>query len=323
MGQNPAVGASNGRLERKALARLKWLVVRDMVETETASFWYASPEVERGELSPKTIETEVFLFPAAGTAEKAGTFTNTQRLLQYREKAVEAPGDSRSDLWFMYHLGVRLKAKAMADTLPRNQGLRALTWQYSTEGPHEEPNVEEVLQEINGCSVPERVQLSHIQDLKNDGSNRMRGMDLLRVFPEKERNRANDRNPQDSSGTRLGILVAKRLPHHLQPRFGAVPTASRERTQEARLVGRAEEAVDGPRQRGLRQEMPPDVPADIHNGQGITRAWRVAAVYAASRRCGLALRCERTERWPSSGSLRSAGVRDRKSSLSSAEQSCG
>src|SRR5215469_17865367 len=74
MGQNPAVGASNGRLERKALANLKWLVVRDMVETETAAFWYASPEVERGELSPEAIATEVFVFPAAGTAEKAGTF---------------------------------------------------------------------------------------------------------------------------------------------------------------------------------------------------------------------------------------------------------
>ena len=39
MGQNPAVGAPNGRLQRKALANLKWLVVRDMVETETATFW--------------------------------------------------------------------------------------------------------------------------------------------------------------------------------------------------------------------------------------------------------------------------------------------
>ena len=70
MGQNPAVGAANGRLERTALVPLKWLVVRDMVETETASFWYDSPEVERGELPPETIGTEVFLFPAAGTAEK-------------------------------------------------------------------------------------------------------------------------------------------------------------------------------------------------------------------------------------------------------------
>ncbi|HYK43427.1 MAG TPA: formate dehydrogenase, partial [Thermoanaerobaculia bacterium] len=30
MGQNPAVGAPNSGLERRALAKLKWLVVRDM-----------------------------------------------------------------------------------------------------------------------------------------------------------------------------------------------------------------------------------------------------------------------------------------------------
>src|SRR5262249_1063249 len=59
MGQNPAVGAPNGRLQRKAMANLKWLVVRDMVETETASFWYDSPEVRRAELDPANIGTEV------------------------------------------------------------------------------------------------------------------------------------------------------------------------------------------------------------------------------------------------------------------------
>src|SRR5262252_2829046 len=106
-----------------------WL---DMVETETASFWYSSPEVERGELSPETIGTEVFLFPAAGTAEKSGTFTNTQRLLQHREKAVDPPGDARSETWFMVHLGRRLKARALQDTRTRNDGLRALTWSYAT-----------------------------------------------------------------------------------------------------------------------------------------------------------------------------------------------
>src|SRR5215475_7049322 len=50
MGQNPAVAAPNSGLERRAMAKLKWLVVREMVETETASFWYESPEVKRGEL---------------------------------------------------------------------------------------------------------------------------------------------------------------------------------------------------------------------------------------------------------------------------------
>ena len=34
MGQNPAVAAPNSRFQRKALSKLKWLVVRDMVEIE-------------------------------------------------------------------------------------------------------------------------------------------------------------------------------------------------------------------------------------------------------------------------------------------------
>ena len=205
MGQNPAVGASNGRLERKALAKLKWLVVRDMVETETASFWYASPEVERGELSPDEIATEVFLFPAAGTAEKEGTFTNTQRLLQYREKAVDPPGNARSEAWFIYHLGRRMKAKAEADPRLRNDGLRALTWNYSVEGRIAEPEVEEVLQEINGYSLPDRQQLGHIKDLKNDGSTACGAWIYCGVFPTKTRNRANERKPEDLLGHGWGF----------------------------------------------------------------------------------------------------------------------
>jgi formate dehydrogenase major subunit len=38
MGENPAVGGGNGRMNVMALASLKWLVVRDLVEVETASF---------------------------------------------------------------------------------------------------------------------------------------------------------------------------------------------------------------------------------------------------------------------------------------------
>src|SRR5262249_55315774 len=170
MGQNPAVGASNGRLERTALTKLKWLVVRDMVETETASFWLDSPEVRRGELKPDEIANEVFLFPAAGTAEKEGTFTNTQRLLQYREMAIEPPGDARSEAWFMVHLGNRIKNEAAQSSTPRNAGLNALTWNYTLEGRHREPKVSEVLQEINGYTIADHKQLQKYQDLKNDGS---------------------------------------------------------------------------------------------------------------------------------------------------------
>jgi len=148
MGQNPAVGAPNARLERKALSKLKWLVVRDLVEIETASFWLDSPEIASGELRTEEIETEVFLFPAASHVEKAGTFTNTQRLLQWREQAIEPPGDARSELHFIYHLGRLLKEKAT--DAPRDAGLRALTWDYPVHGEIAEPDPESVLREIHG-----------------------------------------------------------------------------------------------------------------------------------------------------------------------------
>jgi formate dehydrogenase major subunit len=131
MGQNPAVGSPNAKLERKALSKLKWLVVRDLTETETATFWLDSPEIATGELRTEDIDTEVFFFPAASHVEKEGTFTNTQRLLQWREKAVDPPGDARSELHFMVGLGRRLKSKAT--DAARDAGLHALTWDYADE----------------------------------------------------------------------------------------------------------------------------------------------------------------------------------------------
>ena len=81
-----------------------------LAEIETATFWRDSPEVQSGELRTEEIQTEVFLMPAASHVEKEGTFTNTQRLVQFRDKALDPPGDARSELWFMHHLGKRVKA---------------------------------------------------------------------------------------------------------------------------------------------------------------------------------------------------------------------
>ena len=192
MGQNPAVGAPNARLERRAMANLQWLVVRDMVETETASFWLDSPEVTRGEVATEQIGTEVFLFPAAAHAEKDGCFTNTQRLLQWHEKAVEAPGDARSEAWFVYHLGRRLKARAAGDRRPRNAGLNALTWDYPTSGPHQEPDIDSVLREINGRTADGRL-VDGFRLLADDGSTAC-GCWIYSGVYEGGRNRARERD---------------------------------------------------------------------------------------------------------------------------------
>jgi formate dehydrogenase major subunit len=169
IGQNPAVGSANAGLQRKALANLEWLVVRDVTEIETAAFWYDSPDIEAGGTSPEQIATEVFFLPAAAHTEKDGSFTNTQRLLQWHFKAVDPPADCRSDLWFTYRLGELVRAKLAGSHDPKDRPLLDLTWAYPTRGPQGEPDAEAVMQEVSGHRADGSF-VSRYQELKDDGS---------------------------------------------------------------------------------------------------------------------------------------------------------
>jgi formate dehydrogenase major subunit len=229
MGQNPAVAAPNSRFQRTALAKLKWLVIRDMVEIEPALFWSNSPEIERGELKTEEIDTEVFFFPSAGHAENDGTFTNTQRLLQWRQRAVDPPGDCRSDDWFMHQLAVRLIAKARESTDPIDQPLRALDWWYP-EDKQGAAETEAVLAEINGwhtlgrdAEAPPTLQegvvfgvdgagnphhgpqLSGYPELKDDGSTACGCWIYSGVFGPDKINKANARQSKDYLGHGWGF----------------------------------------------------------------------------------------------------------------------
>jgi len=169
VGENPSVGSPNGKMNRFGLANLDWLVVRDLQMIESATFWKEGPEIESGEMAPETIGTEVFFMPAATHVEKEGTFTQTQRVLQWRHKAVEPPADARSDLWFYFHLGRKLRQRLAGSTDPRDQALLNLTWDYPTIGETEDPDAAAVLREINGVG-PDGKAVSGYLDLKDDGS---------------------------------------------------------------------------------------------------------------------------------------------------------
>src|SRR5262249_25734972 len=118
LGENPAVGSANSSLHRMAMAKLDWLVVRDLVEIETASFWKDAPERPAGDLPPAEIPPGLFLPPAAAPTEKAGSFPNPQRFLQWPPAAAAPGGDRRSELWFFYHLGRLIRSKLAASTDP-------------------------------------------------------------------------------------------------------------------------------------------------------------------------------------------------------------
>ncbi|WP_436535782.1 formate dehydrogenase [Actinoplanes sp. HUAS TT8] len=169
VGENPAVGSANGKMQRRAMANLDWLVVRDFQLIESATWWKDGPEVKTGEMSTEEIKTEVFFFPAAAHTEKSGSFTNTNRMLQWHHEAIPPAGDRRSDLWFFYHLGRMLRDRLAASTDPRDRPLLDLTWDYPTSGPHDEPSAEAVLAEINGWDA-DGGPLSTYEQLKDDGS---------------------------------------------------------------------------------------------------------------------------------------------------------
>jgi formate dehydrogenase major subunit len=199
MGQNPAVGGQNAGLQRKALAKLEWLVVRDLYETETASFWKDSPEVQRGELRPEDIATEVFFLPAAAAAEMDGSFTNTQRLVQWHDKAADPPGDARSDIWFTVHLGRLLKALYAESPAARDRPIRDLVWDYMASdglGRHApgslgaiagEPSAERILREINGYHIRTGRAVAGFHEIKDDGSTACGGWVYSGIFAPDER----------------------------------------------------------------------------------------------------------------------------------------
>jgi len=171
VGQNPAVGSANGKLQRLGLASLDWLVVRDMSMIESATFWKDGPEIDTGEMRTEEIGTEVFFLPAASHAEKDGSFTNTQRLLQWHHTAVEPPGDARSDLWFYHHLAKRIRERLAGSTDEMDRPVLDLTWDYPEHGRLAEPSADAVLREVNGTDADGNT-LSAYTQLADDGSTR-------------------------------------------------------------------------------------------------------------------------------------------------------
>jgi formate dehydrogenase major subunit len=170
-GENPAVGSANAKMQRLGMAKLDWLVVRDFSLIESATWWQDGPEIETGEMRTEDIGTEVFFLPAAAHTEKDGSFTNTQRMLQWHHQAVEPGGDARSDLWFTYHLGRRIREKLAGSDDEMDRPVQNLTWDYPVKGPLDEPDAEAVLAEVNGWDAEGHPLGSYLQ-LKDDGSTR-------------------------------------------------------------------------------------------------------------------------------------------------------
>lgn len=190
-GQNPVVGGPNAEIERQALAKLDWYACIDIFETETATFW-----TEKAGANPAEIDTEVFLLPACGPFEKAGTISNSGRWMQYRWKAIEPKNDSRSDSWIAHNLYKRLKKMYEADNSQVAAPFKALSWDFDGEGDY--PDMDKVAKEINGYDLTTGKLLPGFGALKDDGTTTSGNWIYSGFYPEEGKNLAQRRDNKDT-----------------------------------------------------------------------------------------------------------------------------
>ena len=147
-GFNPLAAVPNKKKLSAGLAKLKYLVVMDPLETETSEFWKNFGPLN--DVKPEEIKTEVFRLPTACFAEETGTFTNSSRVISWKEKAVDPPGEAKPDSEIVARLFMKLRAMYAKDggTLP--EPVAALSWPYLNGNV---PQPGEVLREISGRAL--------------------------------------------------------------------------------------------------------------------------------------------------------------------------
>jgi formate dehydrogenase major subunit len=211
-GMNPVGTGPNSPKMVAALAKLKWLVVVENVETETAQFWRAPKDY--GTPDASKIGTEVYLLPAALFAEKDGTFTNSARWMQWKWKALDPPGQAKADQEILARLLLEVQRLYRKDGGVVPEPVLNVSWSYSNPVS---PDLGEVLKEINGkalADIPDPKdktkliraagqQLENFGQLQDDGSTTCGNWLHLGVYTDAG-NMAQRRNNADPLG--LGMF---------------------------------------------------------------------------------------------------------------------
>jgi formate dehydrogenase major subunit len=164
VGQNPAVTTPNLKMTFAGLDKVETLVVQEIWETETAAFW------KRPGVDPKTIQTEVFLLPAAFFMEKNGSITNSGGLVQWRNAAVKPPGKALPDGQVVDYIFRRVRDLVHDSRDPKDDPIKKAAWTYLS--------AEDLLKEMNGFALRDFSEsklkagdlVTKVADLKADGS---------------------------------------------------------------------------------------------------------------------------------------------------------
>ena len=110
IGENPMTSDPDLNHVRYSLNQTEFIVAQELFFTETGQF------------------ADVIL-PAASFVEKEGTFTNTERRIQQVRKAIDPPGQAKSDSWIITELAKRMLA--LGAVTPDPDAPQA-GWDYAT-----------------------------------------------------------------------------------------------------------------------------------------------------------------------------------------------
>lgn len=141
----------------EAFSKLKFMVVMDPLETETATFWQNHGDAH--DVDPSKIMTTVFNLPVPCFAEENGSIVNSSRWLQWHFAGQLPPGDAKPDLAIMGELHLRLKKLYETEGGVAPEPILNVNWPYAHP---EDPTPEEMAQESNGRAL---------EDLKDDKGN--------------------------------------------------------------------------------------------------------------------------------------------------------
>ena len=160
-GMNPMHSTPNGKHARHSMANLDWLVVADWFQTETSTFW------EAPDMKPEDVKTEVYFLPAALIYEKIGSINNSGRWIQWREKAIEPPGECRSDFEMMMLLWKNIVELYKKEGGACPDQILKTNFDYTIDG---KPDLRALCWALNGYTVGDGKLLKGYGQLQADGT---------------------------------------------------------------------------------------------------------------------------------------------------------
>jgi formate dehydrogenase major subunit len=159
----------------KALSNLKFLVVMDPLETETAHFWENHGPFNA--VDPSKIQTEVIQLPSTCFAEDEGSLVNSGRWLQWHWPGGTPPGEAKSDNWIMAQIYQRLGELYLSEGGAFPDPILDLHWPYKDPN---DPTAEEIAREMNGYALDPVYDAADKSKLLADKGKQLPGFAALR-----------------------------------------------------------------------------------------------------------------------------------------------